>query len=138
MSFTKVKKEHDLTISKIMDLLNSKGCFISEATVKRIFANNSDPLSFKYRDTISPLAEVLLDFYKDDSGLEDTIALKALIHEKNKMIDVLLYMNEEQKVDYERRKSYLKKQIERLEKIWTFEKMLSTEKMRLSRACLIR
>lgn len=122
----KVKKEHDLTISKIMDMLNSKSCFISEATVKRIFADSSDPLSFKYHDTISPLAEVLLDFYEDDSGLEDTAALKALIHEKNKMIDVLIYKNEEQKVDYERRRSHLEKQIERLEKNLDFrEKVVS-------------
>lgn len=111
----KVKKDHDLTISKIMDMLEKEGCFISEATVKRLFSDNSDPLSFKYRDTISPLADVLLEIYDDKSGLEDATALKSLIHEKNKMIDILVYKNEEQKADYERRINHLKKQVDRLE-----------------------
>lgn len=124
----KVKKDQDLTISKIMNMLNAKGCYISDSTVKRLFCDSSDPLSFKYHDTISPLAEVLLEFYEDDSGLEDTEALKALIHEKNKMIDILMSKNEEQKRSYERKRANLEKQIERLEKNLDFRESIVARK----------
>lgn len=109
------RKEHGLTIPQICDMLNAKSYFVSEATVKRVFSDNQDPLSFRYKDTIAPLADVLLDLYDDKSGSEDVLALKAMIHDKNKMIDMLLSKNEEQKSDYERRIAHLKKQVERLE-----------------------
>lgn len=120
----KVKKDHDLTISKIMNMIEKEGCFISEATVKRLFSDSSDPLSFKYRDTISPLADVLLEIYDDKSGLEDAAALKSLIHEKNKMIDILVYKNEEQKANYEKQIAHLKKQVDRLERNLDFRERM--------------
>lgn len=120
-----VRKEHGLTIPQICEMLDKKGCFISEATVKRVFSENHDPTTFRYRDTLAPLADVLLDIYDDKSGSEDVAALKAMIHDKNKMIDMLLVKNEEQKNDLERRISHLKKQVERLEGNLDFrEKMI--------------
>lgn len=110
-----VRKEHGLTISQICEMLDKKGCFISEATVKRVFSENHDPTTFRYRDTLAPLADVILDIYDDKSGSEDVAALKAMIHDKNKMIDLLVVKNEEQKADFERQISHLKKQVDRLE-----------------------
>jgi transcriptional regulator with XRE-family HTH domain len=37
-----VRKEHGLTISQICEMLDSKGYFLSEATVKRVFSDNYD------------------------------------------------------------------------------------------------
>lgn len=111
----KVRKERGLTIPQICDMLDNKGCFLSEATVKRVFSENHDPMSFRYRDTVAPLADVLLELYDDKSGADDIVVLKAMIHDKNKAIDMLMIKNEEQKVDYERRITHLKKQVERLE-----------------------
>ena len=110
-----VRKEHGLTIPQICEMLDKKGCFISEATVKRVFSENHDPTTFRYRDTLAPLADVLLDIYDDKSGSEDVAALKAMIHDKNKMIDLLVVKNEEQKTDFERQITHLKKQVDRLE-----------------------
>jgi transcriptional regulator with XRE-family HTH domain len=110
-----VRKEHGLTIPQICEMLDKKGCFISEATVKRVFSENHDPTTFRYRDTLAPLADVILDIYDDKSGSEDVAALKAMIHDKNKMIDLLVVKNEEQKADFERQISHLKKQVDRLE-----------------------
>ena len=82
----KVKKDNGLTISQIMDMLEKNNCYISEATIKKVFSENNDPGSFKYQSTIAPLADVLLDMFSDDSGSEDIAALKTLIHDKNEMI----------------------------------------------------
>ena len=111
----KVKKEQGLTVADVLDLLDKKGYFLSEATVKRVFAENHDPLSFRYRDTIAPLADVLLECYEDKSGANDVAALKAMIHDKNKMIDLLMAKNEELKEDYNKRIERLEKQVARLE-----------------------
>lgn len=111
----RVKKEQELSISQIMDMLSTKGYYLSEPTLKKVFSENSDSYNFKYRDTIAPLADVLLDLYGDATDESTSDEVKHLIREKNKMIEILLYKNEEQKADYEKRIAHLKKQVERLE-----------------------
>lgn len=129
-----VRKEHGLTIPQICEMLDKKGCFISEATVKRVFSENHDPTTFRYRDTLAPLADVLLDVYDDKSGSEDVAALKAMIHDKNKMIDLLVVKNEEQKADFERQITHLKKQVDRLEGNLDFrERMIDQKDVVLSK-----
>lgn len=123
-----VKKERDLTISNIMDMLESKSKYLSEGTVKRLFSDSSDPTSFKYRDTIAPLADVLLDLYSDKSGSDDVGALKALIHDKNKTISILIARDEERKADYERRINHLQKQINKLEEHLDFRERVIERK----------
>ena len=112
----KVKKEKGMTIPDILDLLEKKNFFLSEATLKRVFSENNDPSSFKYRDTIVPLADVLLDFYEDQSGTEELAALKSMIRDKNMTISILIAKNEELRADYDKRIAHLQKQIDRLEK----------------------
>lgn len=111
----RVKKEQELSISQIMDMLSAKGYYLSEPTLKKVFSENSDSYNFKYRDTIAPLADVLLDLYGDATSETASDEVKQLIREKNKMIEILLYKNEEQKADYEKRIAHLKKQVDRLE-----------------------
>lgn len=111
----KVKKDNDLTTAQIMELLEEKNCFISEATIKRIFSENNDPTKFKYQSTIAPLADVLLDLYSDNSGSEDVATLKALIHDKNQMISILVMKNDEMRADFEKRIAHLQKQLETME-----------------------
>lgn len=111
----RVKKEQELSISQIMDMLSTKGYYLSEPTLKKVFSENSGSYNFKYRDTIAPLADVLLDLYGDATDESTSDEVKHLIREKNKMIEILLYKNEEQKADYEKRIAHLKKQVERLE-----------------------
>ena len=111
----KVKKDNGLTIAQIMEMLEDKNCFISEATIKRIFSENNDPRSFKYQSTIAPLADVLLDLYSDNSGSEDVATLKALIHDKNEMISILVMKNDEMRADFEKRIAHLQKQLETME-----------------------
>ena len=123
-----VKKEHGLTVPNIMEMLEAKGCYLSEGTVKRLFSENADPVSFKYRDTIAPLADVLLDLYSDQSNTEDVEALKAMIHDKNKTISILIARDAERKEDYDNREAKLNKQIERLEKNLDFRERVISRK----------
>lgn len=96
----KVKNEQGLTIPKIMELLESNGEFVSEPTLKRIFADGSEEKNFRYYDTIAPLANVLLDEYGSDGNLEDIEGLRQIIREKNRMIEALAIKLEEQKAVY--------------------------------------
>lgn len=129
-----VKKEQELSISQIMDMLSSKGYYLSEPTLKKVFSENSDTYNFKYRDTIAPLADVLLDLYGDATSETASDEVKHLIREKNKMIEILLYKNEEQKADYEKRMAHLKKQVERLEGNLDFrEKMIDRKDETISK-----
>lgn len=123
-----VKKQRDLTISEILDMLENKGKYLSESTVKRLFSENADPKSFKYRDTIAPLADVLLDLYSDKSGSEDVEALKAMIHDKNKTISILIARDEERKEDYEKRIAHLQSQIDKLEEHLDFRERVIERK----------
>ena len=124
----KVKKEQALTIPNILDMLEKKGYYLSEATVKRVFSENADADSFKYRDTIVPLADVLLDFYNDQSGTNELEALKAMIRDKNMTISILVAKNEELRADFEKRVMHLQKQIERLEKNLDFREKVVERK----------
>lgn len=124
----RVKKEQELSYSKIMDMLSSKGYYLSEPTLKKVFSENSDTYNFKYRDTIAPLADVLLDLYGDGTSSDSSEDVKHLIREKNKMIEILLYKNEEQKADFERRIAHLKKQVERLENNLDFRERMIDRK----------
>lgn len=132
----KIKKEHGLTIAAICDLLDQKGYFVSEATVKRVFSDKNDPMSFRYRDTIAPLADALLDVYNDKSNTEDIAALKSMIHDKNKMIDLLFFKNEELKADTEKRIENLQRQISRLEKNLDFREEVVKKKDEIISALL--
>ena len=110
----KVKIENGLSVSKIMELLEKEGKFVSEATIKRVFSEGSEEYNFRYQDSIAPLADVLLDLYGDTSGLDDVAALKQIIHDKNQTIEFMMIKFEEQKNSYERNVAHLKAQIHRL------------------------
>ena len=111
---TQKKAEQGLSVSRIMEMLEAKGKFLSEATVKRIFSEGSEDFNFRYQDSIAPLADVLLDLYGDTSGLDEVMALKQIIHDKNQTIEFMMIKFEEQKSAYEKNVAHLKGQIHRL------------------------
>jgi len=118
-----IKSEQGLSVSKIMDLMEERGQFVSESTIKRVFADGSEEQSFRYQDSIAPIADVLLDIYGDTSSLEDAESLRHIIREKNKLIEFLMIKLDEQeaafesrKSMYEERKSIYDRNIARLEK----------------------
>ena len=84
-----VKKERKLSLQNIVDLLEKNGDFISKATLSRVFADGSENVSFRYEDTLRPLANALLDLEHSEDDLSDVRALKAIIHYKNEAIHQL-------------------------------------------------
>ena len=117
-----IKAEQQLSYTQIMKMLEDAGQYVSEATLKKVFADGSEEKSFRYQDTILPLADVLLDLYGDRSGLEDAESLREIIREKNKFIESLIVKLDEQKAIYaqkeamyEDRKAIYAKQIEHME-----------------------
>lgn len=117
-----IKAEQQLSYTQIMKMLEDAGQYVSEATLKKVFADGSEEKSFRYQDTILPLADVLLDLYGDKSGLEDAESLREIIREKNKFIESLIVKIDEQKAIYakneemyEDRKAIYQKQIEQLQ-----------------------
>lgn len=117
-----IKAEQGLSIAQIADMMETQGKFVSEATLKRVFAEGSEDTNFRYHDSIAPIADVLLDIYGDSSGLDDAESLRQIIREKNKHIEALMIKLEEQsdahagKEDlYRERKSIYEHTIESLE-----------------------
>lgn len=117
-----IKQEQGLSISQIMDLMEKQGKFVSESTLKKVFADGSEDKPFRYQDSIAPVADVLLNIYGDTSGLDDAESLRQIIREKNKLIELLMIkveeLGEEAKARdslYADRKSAFEKTIEALE-----------------------
>ena len=100
-----IKAEQGLSIPKIMDLMEERGQFVSEATIKRVFADGSEDQNFRYQDSIAPIADVLLDMYGDTSKLDDADSLRQIIREKNKFIEFLMMKLDEKEQDFERQRT---------------------------------
>ena len=127
-----IKTEQGLSIPQIMNMLEERGQFVSEPTLKKIFSDGSEEKNFRYQDTIMPVADVLLDLYGDKSGIDDCEALRHIIREKNKLIELLMMKLEEQEkshvekeIVYADRKAAFEKQIQHLEsQIARYEKAI--------------
>ena len=85
-----VKEEKGLSLNKIADLVEQNGDFISRSSIQRVFADGSEDSSFRYEDTIRPIAKALLDIetIEEDDSL-DTATLKALLKYKIQRIEDL-------------------------------------------------
>lgn len=125
-----IKAEQGLSIPQIMKMMEERGQFVSEPTLKKLFQDGSEEKNFRYQDTVMPVADVLLDLYGDTSGLDDAESLRNIIREKNKLIELLMMKLEEQqaahkekeevyadrKEAYDRQISHLEAQVARYEK----------------------
>lgn len=96
-----VRKEKNLSFDKILDLMKDNGDFLSKSTLSRVFADNSEDKTFRYDDTIRPIAKALLDIetIEQDDDI-DTQAYKSILKLKK---DLLL--------EYEKQIADLKEEI---------------------------
>lgn len=85
-----VKEEKGLSLNKIADLIEANGDFISRSSIQRVFADGSEDSSFRYEETIRPIAKALLDIetIEDDDNL-DTQTMKTLLKYKIQRIEEL-------------------------------------------------
>lgn len=85
-----IKEQYALTIPLIMKKMSEKGYYVSEPTLKRIFAQNSEAMNFRYQESIVPVAEVLFAEYGDTDSTDDAETLRQIIRERDKSIENLM------------------------------------------------
>lgn len=85
-----IKTENGLTNSQIMDKMTAKGYYVSETTLKRVFSPDAEKMSFRYQESIAPIAEVLYEEYGDTSSGDNPDELRMRIKERDKIIENLM------------------------------------------------
>ena len=85
-----VRESKNLSYTDIMRKMEENGDYISKSTLSRVFAEGSEDLSFKYEETIRPIANALLDMETiEDSDDMDVRAMKSLLKYKIQRIEEL-------------------------------------------------
>ena len=88
LKLKKVKKEKGLSLDKILVLMEKDGQYLSKSTISRVFADGSEDKSFRYEETLMPIANALLDIETiEDDDDADTQAFKSILKLKMSVID---------------------------------------------------
>lgn len=83
----KVRDEKHLSFNDILDLMEQNGDYLSKSTLSRVFAEGSEDVSFRYDETIRPIAKAILDVDKiEEDDNDDVQALKRLVQQNEKLI----------------------------------------------------
>lgn len=125
-----VRTEKGLSYADILELMEKNDDFLSKSTLSRVFADGSENLSFKYEETIRPIAKALLDIETIEADDDmDIQAMKSLLKYKIQRIEDLekqveslkASLNKEkvryhekldaERVQYEKKIDFLKEQI---------------------------
>lgn len=91
LKLKQVKDEKGFSYGDILDLMEKNGDFVSKSTLSRVFQDGSeDSNSFRYEETIRPIAKALLDIetIEQDDTL-DVQAMKSLLQYKIQRIEQL-------------------------------------------------
>lgn len=85
-----VREEKKLSISDIENLLESNNEHLSRSTISRVFADGSEETSFRYEETVRPIANALLDIETiEETDNMDVQAMKSLLKYKIQRIEEL-------------------------------------------------
>lgn len=85
-----VREEKGLSYGDILDMMEKNGDFVSKTTISRVFADGSEEMSFRYEETIRPIANALLDIETiEDTDDMDIRAMKSLLKYKLQVIEEL-------------------------------------------------
>lgn len=112
LKLKEVRDEKGLSYNDIVALVEKNNDFVSRSSVQRVFSEGSEDLSFRYEDTIRPIAKALLDIETiEDTDDLDTQAMKSLLKYKIQRIEDL------------------EKEIDRLQNVLDKEKLKHHDKM---------
>lgn len=105
LKLKEVRNEKGLSYNDILDLMEKNGDFLSKSTISRVFADGSEDSSFRYEETIRPIAKALLDIENigDDDDM-DIKAMKSLLKYKMQRIEDLEHQVEQLKIDLQSEK----------------------------------
>ena len=85
-----VRNERGYSYGDILELMEQNGDFLSKSTISRVFQDGSEELSFRYDETIRPIAKALLDIETiEDTDNLDVRAMKSLLQYKIQRIEEL-------------------------------------------------
>ena len=90
LKLKEVKDEKGLSLNEIASMIEKNGDYISRSSIQRVFADGSEDVSFRYEETIRPIAKALLEIetIEDDDNI-DTQTLKVLLKYKIQRIEEL-------------------------------------------------
>jgi len=95
-----VRDEKGLSYNDILELLEKNGDYLAKSTIARVFSEGSEDLSFRYEETIRPIANALLDIETiEDTDDMDIKAMKSLLKYKIQRIEELEQQVEHLKSD---------------------------------------
>ena len=82
-----VRQEKGLSFGDILNLMEKNGDYLSKSTLSRVFADGSEDKSFRYEETLRPIANALLDIetLETDDDI-DTQAYKAILKLKKDLL----------------------------------------------------
>lgn len=90
LKLKEVRQEKNLSYGDILDLMEKNGDFLSKSTISRLFQDGSENVSFRYEETIRPIAKALLDIETiEDTDDIDVQAMKSLLQYKIQRIEEL-------------------------------------------------
>ena len=90
LKLKEIRQGKELSYSQILALMEKNGDYLSKSTLSRLFADGSENESFKYDETIRPVAKALLDIETiEDDDTMDVQAMKVLLRYKIKRIEEL-------------------------------------------------
>lgn len=111
-----VRDSKGLSYTDILNLMEANGDYLSKSTLSRVFAEGSEDISFRYEETIRPIANALLDMETIEADdTQDVQAIKSILRYKIKRIEELERQVEDLKaaIDKEKIKSHEKLEKER-------------------------
>jgi len=98
LALKRVKEEKNLSLDKILVLIEQNNEYVSKTTLSRVFAKGSEEQLFRYETTLKPIANALLDIDTIETDDDtDTRAYKSLLKLKKDLLFELERQNEELK-----------------------------------------
>lgn len=109
-----VREEKNLSYNDIMELMENNGDYLAKSTLSRVFGEGSEDLSFRYEETIRPIAKALLDIENiEDTDDMDVKAMKSLLKYKIQVIEDLERKIRELETDIDKQKIKANEKLEK-------------------------
>lgn len=90
LKLKEVREQKGLSLNEIVSMVEENGDYVSRSSIQRVFSDGSETLSFRYEETIRPIAKALLDMETIEEGDNmDIQAMKTLLKYKIQRIEEL-------------------------------------------------
>lgn len=120
LKLKEVRKEKDLSYGDILDLMEKNNDYLSKSTISRVFQDGSEDLSFRYEETIRPIAKALLDIETIEEGDNlDVRAMKSLLQYKIQRIEELEQQIEQLECSFDKERLKFHEKMEQEREQWS-------------------